>query len=327
MSVTNFVNLSSGLPGQSATQHAQPSALPANPAVTSGTAALPKDQFVPSSLSETTDATAHAAGLFTVSKSASSSASSDLLSTPSGASSAQASSPTKTNLATAAIGANVATGDTATSASSSNAGALSGSALPPTAAATSDSAAVTGSSASSDSAQAASTPATTSSSAAPSGSVTTQTQLDSLNNALQALGLSAADIQQVDQVAQLTNDFSPTSFTSLVYQLEALARNSSPQTQSPPAANASTSSNNAAAQPAAATSTSNGAANAPTGASATEQTASGGGSSSNNKNFSLQSAQLQLNFTNGDGQSLQVQTPVLNSNSAPAVVKTQAATA
>jgi hypothetical protein len=141
-----------------------------------------------------------------------------------------------------------------------------------------------------------------------------------LNNALQALGLSAADIQQVDQVAQLTNDFSATSFTSLVYQLEALARNSSPQTQAPPAANTNSSSNNAAVQPVTAASSSNAAPNA------SAQTASGG-SSSNNRNFSLLSAQLQLNFTNGDGQSVQVQTPVLNPNSAPAVAKTQAASA
>ena len=307
MSVTNFVNLSNSLPGQSAAQHAQPSALPANPAVTSGTSALPKDQFVPSAWSETTDATAQAAGLFTVSKSASSSSSSDLLSTPSSAAPLATSSATKTNPATAAIGAATATAD---------------SALPPASPATSDSATVTGSAASSDSAQATSTTASSSaaSSVSPSRSVTTQTQLDSLNNALQALGLSAADIQQVDQVAQLTNDFSPTSFTSLVYQLEALARNSAPQTQTPPTANANASSNNAAAQPFAATSPSNGTA-------PNAQTASGGESSSNHRNLSLQSAQLQLNFTNGDGQSVQVQTPVLNSNSVPAVAKTQAATA
>jgi len=67
------------------------------------------------------------------------------------------------------------------------------------------------------------------------GSVAQQTQLNTLNNALAALGLSAADIQQIDRVASLINDFNPTAFTSLAYQLEAQAQNStgpSPSAQS-----------------------------------------------------------------------------------------------
>lgn len=325
MSVTNGVNLSSGLPGQSATQ-AQPSALPANPAVASGNATLPTDQFVPSSLSETADATAQAAGLFTVSKSASSSSSSDLLSTPPSSSLPAANSTTKTNTATTAIGATAGSSDSAASATStsSSTGALSGSASPQSSTGEGDSAPATGSAASGANAQGTST-SSTSGSTASSGSVTTQTQLDSLNNALEALGLSAADIQQIDQVAQLTNDFSPTSFTSLVYQLEALARNSSPQTQTTPAASTDAGSNHAAEHPANAVSGSNGATNA--GARARAQNTSDGGSSLNGKNFSLQGVQLQLNFTSGSGQTVQVQTPVLNSNSAPAAAKTQAASA
>jgi hypothetical protein len=51
--------------------------------------------------------------------------------------------------------------------------------------------------------------------------VAQQTQLQALNNALAAIGLSAADIREVDRVASLINDFNPAAFTSLAYQLEA----------------------------------------------------------------------------------------------------------
>jgi hypothetical protein len=49
------------------------------------------------------------------------------------------------------------------------------------------------------------------------GTAGVQGQLQTLNKALEALGLS-------DQIASLTNDFNPTAFTSLVYQLEAQGR-------------------------------------------------------------------------------------------------------
>jgi len=48
-------------------------------------------------------------------------------------------------------------------------------------------------------------------------------QLQSLNNALSALGLDPAELAQVDRIANLIQDFSPLAFTSLVYQIEALA--------------------------------------------------------------------------------------------------------
>ncbi len=62
-------------------------------------------------------------------------------------------------------------------------------------------------------------------------------QLQSLNTALAALGLSADEIAAVDRVAQLIKDFSPAALTSLVSQLQALAQDSAP----PAATNASTS--------------------------------------------------------------------------------------
>jgi hypothetical protein len=49
-----------------------------------------------------------------------------------------------------------------------------------------------------------------------------------LNNALTALGLTPQEIQQLDQIASITNDFNPNAFTALAYQLEALAQ--APQT-------------------------------------------------------------------------------------------------
>ena len=73
-------------------------------------------------------------------------------------------------------------------------------------------------------------------SAASLGALTVAAQLQTLNSSLAALGLSPSDIQKVDHIAGLINGFNPTSFTSLVYQLEALAQNAAPQTTQTPAA-------------------------------------------------------------------------------------------
>ena len=58
---------------------------------------------------------------------------------------------------------------------------------------------------------------------AATGTASIVEQLQALNNALQALGLSPADIQQVDRIASVIKDFNPAAFTSLAYQLAALA--------------------------------------------------------------------------------------------------------
>jgi len=57
-----------------------------------------------------------------------------------------------------------------------------------------------------------------------------QAQLQTLNNSFVALELSASDIQKVDQIAGARNNYDPTTFTSLAYQLEGLAQNASSQT-------------------------------------------------------------------------------------------------
>ena len=59
-------------------------------------------------------------------------------------------------------------------------------------------------------------------------------QLQSLNSALAALGLDPSALAQVDRIASLIQDFSPLAFTSLVYQLEALAKANTSQSVAAP---------------------------------------------------------------------------------------------
>ncbi len=60
--------------------------------------------------------------------------------------------------------------------------------------------------------------------AAASGTANAQNQLQTLNASLAALGLSNADIQQIDQIASQTKDFSPSAYTTLALQYEASAQ-------------------------------------------------------------------------------------------------------
>jgi hypothetical protein len=101
------------------------------------------------------------------------------------------------------------------------------------------------------------------------GTFSIQTQLQTLNTALAQLGLSAADIQKVDRIASVINDFNATTFTNLIHQLKLLAANAAQQSSQ-----ASTVSHNANF----------------TGAP---------GTNSNGGNFALQ---LQLNFVNKNAQ-------------------------
>jgi hypothetical protein len=101
------------------------------------------------------------------------------------------------------------------------------------------------------------------------GTFSIQTQLQTLNNALAQLGLSAADIQKVDRIASVINDFNATTFTNLIHQLKGLAANAAQQT-----AQASTGSTN-------------------------RNFTGAPGANSNGGNFGLQ---LQLNFVNNNGQ-------------------------
>lgn len=197
MSVTNALDLNR-LPSQELAQQAQDSPTNTGAALAVPTSALPQDQFTPSSSIESADTTAQAAGIFSAPKTSALPSSGASLVQPPTNSSATVALPSRTS--TQAAG----TGSSGANASSANAESASGS---------------------QDATRSTSSPSTTSTSTA-TGSVAQQTQLNALNNALAALGLSAADIRQIDRVASLINDFNPTTFTSLAYQLESQVQNS-----------------------------------------------------------------------------------------------------
>ncbi|HLK05774.1 MAG TPA: hypothetical protein VKT53_15155 [Candidatus Acidoferrum sp.] len=72
------------------------------------------------------------------------------------------------------------------------------------------------------------------------GAAQIQTELQSLNAALAALGLNTDEIAAIDRVAQLIKDFSPAAFTSLVSQLKVLAQDTAQPAATAPANTATT---------------------------------------------------------------------------------------
>ena len=56
-----------------------------------------------------------------------------------------------------------------------------------------------------------------------------QVQLQALNAALPALGLTNAQIQQIDRIASLVHNFNPAAYANLVNQFEALAQEAAQQ--------------------------------------------------------------------------------------------------
>ena len=72
---------------------------------------------------------------------------------------------------------------------------------------------------------------------APADAVSSQGQLQALNNALAALGLDPTELAVVDRIALLLQDFNPLVFASLVNQLTALAQTTAPQASAAGAAN------------------------------------------------------------------------------------------
>lgn len=175
--------------------------------------------------------------------------------------------------------------------------------------------------------------------AAPTNTVTAaanvQDQLQTLNLALAALGLNDSDIQSLDRVASLIKDFSPLAYSSLVYQLEALAQQTAPRAASA-ATNAVTATSGAnagtfqiqglaihfsGAQGSSNRGTSNG--------NSSGQQAAGGGTPQFSA-FNLQVEEVQLTLTNSNGQTVQVHAPqqnILTSSGAQPTIQTKAATA
>jgi hypothetical protein len=63
----------------------------------------------------------------------------------------------------------------------------------------------------------------------PATTANVQVQIQALNAALPALGLTNAQIQQIDRIASLVHDFNPAAYTNLVNQFEALAQRTAQQ--------------------------------------------------------------------------------------------------
>ena len=61
-----------------------------------------------------------------------------------------------------------------------------------------------------------------------------QLQIQSLNAALPALGLTNTEINQIDRIATLVQNFNPAAYANLVSQFEALAQNSGSSTSANP---------------------------------------------------------------------------------------------
>jgi hypothetical protein len=86
---------------------------------------------------------------------------------------------------------------------------------------------------------------------APSGvaqSASVNSELQSLNTALSALGLPPSDIAVIDRIAALLKDFSPAAYSDLLRQFETLAQSQlAPSASTPPSATAATATGSASA--------------------------------------------------------------------------------
>jgi hypothetical protein len=158
-----------------------------------------------------------------------------------------------------------------------------------------------------------------------------QNQIQSLNTALAALGLSNYDIEQIDRIATVIQNFSPTAYTDLVDQFQQLARQVSqpaganvPAPASAPANTSVVAGTNATANANTGTN-----ANTPAGnfqvqgitinftgvqeaANSSTVISSGQGASTTNtesQTVNLQIEQVQFTLTNGNGQAVKVLAP------------------
>jgi hypothetical protein len=84
------------------------------------------------------------------------------------------------------------------------------------------------------------TPAAQTTAATAVATTNVQEEIQALNNALPTLGLSKEDIQEIDRIAALIQDFNPGAYTNLVNQFEAQAQQTAQQSTGTVPANAST---------------------------------------------------------------------------------------
>jgi hypothetical protein len=144
-----------------------------------------------------------------------------------------------------------------------------------------------------------------------------QLQIQSLNASLPALGLTNTEINQIDRIASLVQNFNPAAYANLVSQFEALAQNSGsstsastallPTTNSP--TNAGNSTNNAGYQVQDVSIKFTGSTQP-----GNSSFAGGGGKNSDgnppqSNSAGLQIGQVRFTLINGQGQKVQVQTP------------------
>jgi hypothetical protein len=203
MALVDLVNLTEILLNQTAGQaQGLQAETPSKASANNGATAATGDQFTPSA-----ENTAQAAGLFTVNQFTLFSAAAEFLL-------AQAPAPRANPANASAPAANFTAPPATQEAVATNiAAALQAPAAAP--------ARATPAPANALAANAAAAPATT--------TANIQSQLQALNNALAALGLSKEDIRKIDGIAGSINDFNPAAFNSLVSQLVALTRQVAPQ--------------------------------------------------------------------------------------------------
>jgi hypothetical protein len=206
MSLVGLVNLAERLSNQNSTESQQTQAPQKTAAVQTNptTHGAAEDQFTPSPQNGQGQSSAHDAGLFSVTQVSFFSAAAEFL-----LGQATAPASNQTAAGNAAATANTPAPQNA-NANAVNT-ALTQQPLVPTTNFT----------------PAATAPAATST--ATSNLAATQQQLQALNQALTALGLSQQDIQHLDRIASIINDFNPSAFTALAYQLEVLAQQIAPQ--------------------------------------------------------------------------------------------------
>ena len=171
------------------------------------------------------------------------------------------------------------------------------------------------------------------------GAAAVQQQIQTLNASLAALGLTPQEIQELDQIASIINNFDPAAFTALAYQLEQIAQAQAPQTTAtkvngnaqPAATNGTANANGLTNGNAANT---NGSANqngfqvhelvirfsgAQVQAGSGKGTATQGAAATGNTNvraaaFQLQIEEVNLTLTNGTGQNAQAHAIVRHAN-------------
>jgi hypothetical protein len=222
ISVIGLVNLAERLLNEGSPQGQE---LPATPQATNTqstnvTASPAGDLFTPSSQNGQAQNTAQEAGLFRVTQFSFFSAAADfLLGQRNGQpAAANVTTPNASSTQQTTLGSTLANTAAASLQTAGNASVESANGTANVAGTTTQ---VTTALAGSNSSNAANSNAAATAAAGP---LATQQQLQALNTALAALGLTPQEIQQLDQIASVINDLNPTAFTSLANQLEQLAQ-------------------------------------------------------------------------------------------------------